>query len=331
MTKGCIVIDTFESTCLKNNPLKDPFIRNLIIYLPPDYVRSKQDYPVLFLLSGFSGKGIMFLNQEAFSESIDERLNRLIQTNRIEPMIVVMPDCFTYYGGSQYRNSHATGNYETYLVNELVPYVKKNYRVKDNRSHWAIAGKSSGGYGALTIAMRHCDIFGILACHSGDMGFEYCYQPDFPQTMIEIEKQGGILEFMQKFYTLPKKDSNSFLALNIIAMAAAYSSNKKICPHFIDFPFDLKTGELRSDVWQKWLNCDPIHMLNSYENAVRQLKIFIDCGIKDEYRLYAGSRIFSAKLKKYNIDHVYEEFNDTHMKINYRYDRSLEFISESMS
>lgn len=327
MLKGQMHQIPFESDCLKNNPLNDSFIRNLIIYLPPHYENKKEDYPVLFLLNGFGGKNISFLNQEAFSESIEQRLNRLILAQQIQPMIVVMPDCFTYYGGSQYRNSAAMGDYETHLIQEIVPYIKSNYRVKQNSKYWAISGKSSGGYGAITLAMKYPDCFGVVGCQSGDMGFEYSYLPDFPQTMLEIEKAGGIIEFMDYFYKLPKKPSSAFLALNIIGMSAAYSPNKNNPPHYIELPFDIKTGEIKANIWQQWLACDPIHMIPQYEESLKKLKIFIDCGIKDEFRLYSGARIFSNKLQKLNIDHHYEEFNDTHMKISYRYDRALQFIS----
>ncbi|HVY53077.1 MAG TPA: alpha/beta hydrolase-fold protein, partial [Gammaproteobacteria bacterium] len=212
MKQGRIILDSFESSLLKNNPLKDPHIRQLAIYLPPGYEEeTTQSYPVVFLLPGFAGKGPMMLNREAFSEAIDERLNRLIASQTIQPMIVVMPDCFTYYGGSQYRNSPTLGQYESYLVEELVPYIKNRFRTKPEPRFWAIAGKSSGGYGALTLSMRHPDVFGSLACHSGDMGFEYCYLPDFPPAMLALEKAGGIAAFMDKFYAAPKKDGLSFL------------------------------------------------------------------------------------------------------------------------
>ncbi len=329
MTSGQVLIHSFKSSVLKNNPLKDPHVRKLTIYLPPGYETSGEKYPVLFLLPGFSGAGFMLLNREPFSEAIDEKLNRLIGSGKIKPMVVVMPDCFTYYGGSQYLDSPALGKYETYLIKELVPYIKNNFRVKTDRRAWAVAGKSSGGYGALVLSMRHPDIFGIAACHSGDMGFEYCYQPDFPEALIELEKCGGIPQFMKKFYGLKKKGS-AFLTLNIIAMAAAYSPNPKNKTQGFDLPFNLKTGEILPTIWNKWLAWDPVHLCGHYKKQLKQVKLFVDCGTRDEYRLYAGARIFSERLKKLGIRHAYEEFEDTHMKINYRYDRSLEFISKNL-
>ena len=102
----------------------------------------------------------------------------LIAGGHVQPMILVMPDCFTRYGGSQYLNSRATGYYEDHLIQELVPHVEQNYRTK-GAEYRAVAGKSSGGYGALVLSMRHPDVFTALACHSGDINFDYAYKPDF--------------------------------------------------------------------------------------------------------------------------------------------------------
>lgn len=331
MTHSQVILDFHESEILKNNPLHDPHKRKLAVYLPPGYETSGQEYPTVFLLTGFSSSGFMALNHEPFSESFDQRMDRLIHSGQIKPMIVVMPDCFTYYGGSQYLDSSATGNYQSYLIDELLPYIKNKYPTSNNPSNWAIMGKSSGGYGAMVLGLRHPELFGTVACHSGDMGFEYCYLPDFPMTMMQMEKSGGVLEFMRDFYTMPKKTSSAFLAVNVIAMAAAYSPNPATKPQLFDLPFDAKTGELRLDIWEKWLAWDPVRMIDLHQAALPKLKIFMDCGRRDEFRLYAGARMFSQKLQRLNIKHHYEEFDDDHSRLSYRYDVSLKFISDNCS
>src|SRR4051812_8645109 len=63
MTQGRVIIDSFESSVLKNNPLQDSPIRQLSIYLPPGYENSTRDYPVVFLLAPYGSKGIMMLNR----------------------------------------------------------------------------------------------------------------------------------------------------------------------------------------------------------------------------------------------------------------------------
>src|SRR5689334_1880362 len=91
------------SKILQDNFLHDPATRRVGIYLPPDYDESKR-YPSVYLLSGFTGRGTMMLNESAWNENIQERLDRLIGTGAVQPLIAVLPDCFTRYGGSQYIN-----------------------------------------------------------------------------------------------------------------------------------------------------------------------------------------------------------------------------------
>ena len=51
----------------------------------------------------------------------------------------------------------------------------------------AVVGKSSGGYGALVMGAHHPDVFGHVASHAGDAGFEYCYLPDFPRAAAALQ------------------------------------------------------------------------------------------------------------------------------------------------
>ncbi|HYZ51696.1 MAG TPA: hypothetical protein VE593_12480, partial [Nitrososphaeraceae archaeon] len=126
--KGRILIHRYESSILRSNPLKDPYTREVIIYLPPDYSNSySKGYITTFLLPGFGNQGRSLLNADPLGENVEQRMNRLISHKKCGPMILVLVDCFTKFGGNQYLNSSATGNYEDYLVNEIIPFVDKNY------------------------------------------------------------------------------------------------------------------------------------------------------------------------------------------------------------
>ena len=117
--RGDIDLMTVESTALQGNALGDPDIRQVPVYLPPGYETSQERYPVLLALTGFTGSGRMMLNAAAWSESFNERMDRLLAEGSIGPMIVAMPDCMTRFGGSQYLNSSATGRYEDHLLKEI--------------------------------------------------------------------------------------------------------------------------------------------------------------------------------------------------------------------
>ncbi|MBI3740412.1 MAG: esterase family protein, partial [Chloroflexi bacterium] len=248
MSQGSVIIETIEGNVLRGNSLGDPTTRRVAIYLPPNYDSSTARYPVLFVLTGFTGRGTMLLNDSAWDENIAQRMDRLIASGAVRPMILVMPDCFTRIGGSQYINSSATGNYEDHVVKELVPFIDKKYRTMADRDHRAVTGKSSGGYGSVILAMRHPEVFGLMACHSGDMYFELCYKPDFIGYLRGIKKFGGLDKYWDTFPTIHPKDKDFSATLNTIAMAACYSPNPK-SPHGFDLPFDPETGEMRDDVW----------------------------------------------------------------------------------
>jgi len=324
--QGTVKILKHESSVLRGNPLGDKYVRDLCVYLPPDYQESDKRFPVVYCLTGFTGRGKMLLNDNAFAPNLAERMDLLIGENKIRPMIVVMPNCFTYYGGSQYINSSATGNYEDYLTEEIVPFIDENFRTINEKISRAVMGKSSGGYGALIMAIRHADIFGLACSTSGDAYFELCYLPDIPKAFRAIK--GDAKGFLEKFWREEKKGKDDFPALNIIGMSACYSPNENSEIGF-DLPFDSETGEIRPDVWEKWLAHDPVRLVESSVENLKSLKLlYIDAGTRDEFALDLGARILCKKLREFDVPHIHEEFDDGHMQISYRYNRSLELISE---
>lgn len=334
---GSVVIEYFESRILKRNPLDDPHVRSFPVYLPPTYFKSGQRFPVAFLLSGFSGKGMMNLNISFLSENIQQRLDRLIGTKKMKEMIVVMPDCITKYGGSQFINSSATGKYEDYIIKELVPYIDSKFRTLPDKLSRAVCGKSSGGYGAVILAMKNPDVFGLMASTAGDMCFEYCYKPDFPKFISDIEHYGkghkAVCNFIKKELNFRQpKPKYFFNILNNVGMASCYSPNPgglKTKGYNFDLPFDIHTGEPDDKVFNLWLNHDPVRLAEKYRSNLKKLKlIFLDAGIRDEFNLHIGARIFCDKLKKNKIKFIHEEFNDGHMNIQYRYDKTFAVISD---
>ena len=331
MKRGRVEIVAFESDVLRGNAPGDPYQRRVPVYLPPAYdTDAAKRFPVVFVLTGFTGRGRMLLNDNPWSPSLDDRMDALIAAGSPE-MILVMPDCFTRFGGSQYVDSAATGRYETHLVNELVPWVDTRYRTLAAREHRGVAGKSSGGFGALRLGMLHADVFGALACHSGDMLFEYCYAVDFPKACSVLQAAGGARRFLEAFEAKPQKEKDDFLALNILAMAACYSP-EATAEMRVALPFDLATGLPRPEVFERWLAFDPLRLLRTHADPLRSLRLlYLDCGTKDEFHLHHGARAFTAQLRNLGIAHRYEEFDDGHMNVPYRYDQSLPALARALS
>ena len=328
-TQGTVQILKHESEVLKNNSPGDKFVRDLYVYLPPGY-ESETDvnFPTVYCLTGFTGRGKMFLNDAAFAPNLAERLDKLIGDGTIKPMIAVLPDCFTRYGGSQYVNSSATGNYEDYLTKEIVPFVDENFRTIKDKNFRAVMGKSSGGYGALIMAMRHADQFGLACSTAGDAYFEFCYFPGIAEGFRSIK--GDPQALIERFWREDaRKSKDDFAALNTIGMSACYSPNENSDLGF-DLPFDLKTGEIRWDVWERWLEHDPVRLVEKWAENLKSLKLlYIDAGTRDEFYLDLGAKILCEKLKQFGVPFIHEEFDDGHMNIGYRQTRSLELISQN--
>src|SRR4029453_6492361 len=194
---GTIVIVEHDSRILADNPLGDPHVRKLAVWLPPGYdegtdrgrsVGRGRRYPVFFDLVGYTGSGLAHLNWRPFDENVPERVARLTHERKMGPAIVGFPDCFTCLGGNQYINSSAIGRYADYLVDELVPFVDRELRTLGSREHRGVFGKSSGGYGAIVHGMRYPRTWGAIGNHSGDALFDFCYLTDWPRTLNDLDR-----------------------------------------------------------------------------------------------------------------------------------------------
>jgi enterochelin esterase-like enzyme len=327
MKSSSIMIDSFDSQALYDNPLRDPHIRPLAIYLPPDYEAEHERYPTAYLLAGYASSGLTFLNYFPWEEDIQSRLDRLIRSGQCKPMIVVMPDCFTRFGGSQYLDSIAIGSYQSYLL-EIVDYIDENYRSIPQREFRAILGKSSGGYGATMMAMHHPEKFGLVVDHSGDKFFEKCYAKDLLE-LPDLLQRLDVKTILSNPYEVYPKGSDFFQLMSIAAMAASYSPNPDTELSF-DWPIDIHTGELLPEIWQKWIAKDPVELLSYHVDALKSLNLlFLDCGNRDEYYMHLGCRLMEKRLQQLQIPHMYEEFDGGHRHTNFRYDRSFSLISET--
>lgn len=328
-----VVQPHLTSQILADNPLGDPHVRPVPVYLPPGYDdEPDRHYPVIYMLTGYGGSGPLLLNLRAWDESLPQQLDRLIGAGKMQPAIVVMPDCWTRYGGSQYLNSSALGNYEDYLVTEIVPFVDAEFRTLDGPDHRGVVGKSSGGYGALVQGMHHPEVFGAVACHSGDMYFEFCYLGDIAKLQTNLQSYGGWPKLRDDLLSIRPKNTKFYQTMGTLCYGMAYAPNAAV-PEGFDMPIDPSTGALDEQVWQRWLTHDPVRKLDQpqFAEALQRMKLlYIDAGERDEFNLQVGARVFAQKLGALGIEHHHEEFPDGHFSIHYRYDTSLPMLSEAL-
>ena len=322
------------SEALRGNPLGDPHERPLWVYLPPAYDDEPgRRYPTLYQIQGLTGQLDMWRNRPAFRPTVPELVDELFATGGAPPCLVVWVDAWTSLGGSQFLDSPGTGRYHTYLCDEVVPWVDAHYRTLAAPAHRGIAGKSSGGYGAMVTPMLRPDLFGGLATHAGDALFEVCYLPDFRASVRALRDQyGGSFDaFWADFRSRPAftKESDGLL-LNDWCMAACYSTDPD---GTVRLPYDSTTGMLVPEVWERWLSWDPVRMVPRYADALCGLKaIYIDAGTRDEAYLDLGAEAFRQALADVGVTGLhFEVFEAGHSAIEYRYPLGLRHLAARLT
>jgi S-formylglutathione hydrolase FrmB len=360
---GTLVVLDHHSHILADNPLGDPAVRKLAVWLPPHYdggagTGRGRRFPSLYDLVGFSGSGLAHTGWKPFGDNVPERAARLIHERKMGPAIVVFPDCFTSLGGNQYVNSSAIGAYADYLTREIIPFVDREFRTLATREHRGCYGKSSGGYGAMIHGMKYAKHWGAIADHSGDAYFDFVYHHDWPNTLNELAKfrepkrvegacdvlavtraraglaegldDGRVQRFLDAVWKREKLSQAEGHAIMNVCMAATYDPDPQ-APLGFRLPFNLETGELLEGRWKNWRKHDPIRLVGRYAPNLRTLRgIYIDCGWRDQYHIHYGTRILSQRLSEAGIRHTYEEFDDNHSDIDYRMDVSLPFLYRAL-
>jgi S-formylglutathione hydrolase FrmB len=322
-----------HSEILESNPLGDPPRRPLYVYVPPG-ADDAGDLPSVYVLQGMTGQVDMWANRVAFEPTMFERLDALFEDSSVPRGIVVFVDAWTSYGGSQFINSPGTGRYMDYICDEVVPFIDAEYPTAPDRDRRGVTGKSSGGYGAMVVPMLRPDVFGALASHAGDALFECCYQPEFPETARTLRDQfeGSYDVFWERFRAAERFDFHLYGApMDTYAMAACYSPDEER-PGKAVLPFDIDTGRLLDDVWQRWLTWDPVRMVPKHAEALATMrKIYLDAGRSDEYYLDLGAQAVSKELHKLGIEHTLVLFEGKHGGLQYRYPHAIRTLIEALA
>ncbi|HLZ68050.1 MAG TPA: alpha/beta hydrolase-fold protein [Aliidongia sp.] len=328
VAKGTIHPLTVASQVLAGNLLGDPTDRAVPVYVPAGH--DGRALPLLVDIVGFTGGGPSHTNWKNFGENVPERLDRLIGTGAMPPVVVAFPDCFTRLGGNQYVNSAAMGRWEDFLIDEMLPAVEGRFGC-GGAGRRGLFGKSSGGYGAIVHALRRADTWAAAACHSGDMGFDLCYLGDLFEAIRILGKHDRSIEkFVRHFEAAPKPAETDIKVLMILAMAATYDPDPAAFLG-VRLPVDIETGERIEERWANWLAWDPVNLVDAFGDNLRRLKgLYIDCGSDDQFNLVFGARQLHRKLDRRGIPHRYEEFADNHSSIDYRMDESLPFLARAL-
>ena len=329
---GVIESVIIHSPSLEENLLGDPADRNVNVYLPKSYYACPdKHFPVIYFLHGTPAWGNMLMSPEPFEifkqcanlaapvdfpeEGFLDWVNNLIDEKGMKEAIIVMPDAKTLFGPSLYLNSVVQGNYEDYIVKDLVSYIDNHYRTIAHFNWRAITGHCAGAYGALNLAMKHPKVFRYAGALSPS---------HFPEeTVLAIagfmQMEDAIWEEMgAPAGPLPYEPFQPFKFANnsAYALAQAWLPNPEK-PYLADLPFCYTEGipVINQDLMAKWNAQNLIAMVQRNRVGLKQLKtIYFDCGREDDLGMYQPNVVLHNILTEMEVKHQFEIYGGTHIR-----------------
>ena len=289
--------------------------RDVFVFLPPGYDKDKsRRYPVVYALHGF------FIGAEEWTHEI--HVPQTIEgafAKGSRPMIVVLPDSKSVYGGSMYSSSITTGDFERFIAHDLVAYIDAHYRTIPVRESRGLVGHSMGGYGALRIGMRHPEVFGSLYVMS-----PCCLSYDNVKPMdAATEKAVRALKSPADAAALP------WYVRPQLALAAAWSPDPKNPPLYFDLPF--RNGVAQPQVLARWTANSPLEFVDQYIYNLREYRgIAMDVGDQDPLR-FDARKVYQI-LDSYGLAATFTIYPGTHTSgVAYRFqDHVIPFFSRTL-
>lgn len=295
--EGSTVVEDIYSPGLEGNLLGDPSTQPVKIYLPTGYDHyPNNEYPVLYLLHGHDGNYNSFYSLFGIQSLLDD----LISSKVIVPMIVVTPNGTNKYTGCMYRNSYVSGHWEDFIVRDVIQNVESKYSILNQTLSRGLCGHSSGGYGALVIAMKHPYLYSSLCAIATSL-------TSFADAFLEGNGKATIIE------AAGVTTYNSGLPTGVIrrfSNAVAFAPDSAAKPALGRFPFSAE-GEFIDSTWQKWLMHDPYSILQTSVDSMLKLNAI---------QMYAGngdflssrSEMFHEVLDDHEIEHGFDIYTGDH-------------------
>jgi S-formylglutathione hydrolase FrmB len=260
--------------------------KRLVVYLPPSYGRdTTRRYPVAYYLHGLSGTETDWLSKGSIDAVADSLFSR-----GVPEMIIVLPDgddgwyttwvsqvayrtcADTLHNESPERYCVAHERYDDYIARDVVQHVDSTYRTRRDRDARGIGGLSMGGYGAISIALRHPEVFGFAASHSGVLSPMYIG----PRPFVEPIRYATTVDDL-------KRATGGFWPRYLLYWGT-----------------DL----------DRWRAADPSRLAALAVQRGRMPALFIDCGQDDGF--VDQNRAFHAELTRLGVRHEYAEWPGAH-------------------
>lgn len=298
---------------LASNLVGEPAERMLYVYLPPSYNTSENRYPVLYYLPGYGDGNIIGFR-------LPDDMDAMINDGKVNEMIIVVAAGTSKVGGSFYVNSPVTGNWEDFIVQDVVGYIDSHFRTLVQVESRGITGHSMGGFGALNIAMHHPEVFSTVYSMSpglfdqnGLAESQMFSSESLVQKFVEYERAvaaSPLEDAQRQMFTSPQQFALSY--------GLAFAPNPDRHPPYFDYPYTDVGGQLVRDdaVWKKWESGfgGTAEEARQYKDNFLKLKgIVVDYGTNDEYAwIPKGCIYFAKQMATAGIPVKVESYQGTH-------------------
>jgi S-formylglutathione hydrolase FrmB len=330
--KGTVEKITVHGDALVGNLAGEPADRTVFVYLPPSYATERnRRYPVAYLLHGYGLTGERWMTFAKMSDAAD----RSMAAGTVKEMILVNPDSWTKNGGSMYSSSPTSGDWETFMAEDLVKYIDTHYRTIATRESRGLGGHSMGGYGTVRIGMKRPDVYSSLyimsACclmndptpRGGGPGRAGGQRGAVPAAgapgATPATAQPAPVAGDAAAQAAPARGAGDGRAGgrgrgagggNVqLAEAQAWSANPNNPPDYADLP--VQNGEVQPLIRQKWIANSPLAMLDQhYSNLKKYSAIAIEVGTMDG--LAGSNRDLDKAMMQLGIPHTFETYEGDH-------------------
>ena len=277
----------FESRALKNNPLHDPASRPVPVFLPAQATNGAR-LPVVYYLPGYGNTTEGFIQDSNVWLKFTQRI-----ADKVTPVVIVMVDGKTRWGGSQFLNSAAQGNYEDYVCDDIVSAVESRHPVPTNGVRRIIAGHSSGGFGALRLGMARQRLFDAVIAMSPDSDFPISHLPLVKVAAVTNVPLAEVEKIAAGKSPLPQDGDLNYA----LGLSAAYAARGINHPGEFEWLYDAQ-GHFREEIWQRWLDNDPLTIVRNHPDAFAAGQaIYLEGAAQDEFSANIGARKIFKVLK----------------------------------
>ena len=311
--QGTLVVDSVSSPGLASNLVGDGSVRRVLVYLPPSYRHdSARRYPVLYLLHGATSTPDEWLDGTYQGLNLSLTLDSLMAAP-LNEFIVAMPDADNALHADWYANSPATGNWEDFVVQDLVRYIDRRYRTEARAASRALVGHSMGGFGALAIGFNHPGVYGLVyAVSPCCIGFVGPLAPSGPAWPA--------LSAITRWQAAPER-----VGL-FVGLAAALDGSRTNPRLFDELPFQWANGTIVPNpaAQARWLARMPPDLASAMvRRGDRAPVLHLEAG-SEESGIREGVRVLRARLDSLGIRYSDTTFVGGHIdRVRERFTRYI--------